>query len=357
MADIYNIDGHKLIWHLDRVSAWQEGKVIPPIYVEISPVSFCNHRCIFCGVDFAMQKLKLETVLLCERLKEMGRLGVRSVMFAGEGEPLLHPDLPLIVRTAKESGIDISITTNASLGNRHIWSEILPYLTWVKFSIDAGSADIYSAVRNVPEEVFDKTLQSIRESVQVKNERHLDVTMGVQFLLIDENKDDVRNALEIFSGLGIDYFVIKPYSLHPRMLNKKEMEYTRDMLDNLEQMADKYRDNHGMTIVFRKGAFETYMKGEKNFSNCNALPFWGHISANGDFYTCSVFLGDDRFRAGNIYTDNMQKIFYGPKRRCSIQYGRETLVIGSECRVNCRMARVNEFLDSLRNAPMHINFV
>jgi len=103
MSDNYLIDGHKLFWHLDRVRQWQERRVIPPIYIEASPVSFCNHKCIFCGIDFAMkEKHRLETEIFCKRLKELGNLGMRSIMFAGEGEPLLHQDLAKFVQVAKK---------------------------------------------------------------------------------------------------------------------------------------------------------------------------------------------------------------------------------------------------------------
>lgn len=91
MSNNYHIDGHKLYWHLERLMAWQTGELIAPIYIEISPVSFCNHRCLFCGLDFAQgDRLSLDTEATCHSLQEMARLGVKSVMFAGEGEPLLH---------------------------------------------------------------------------------------------------------------------------------------------------------------------------------------------------------------------------------------------------------------------------
>ena len=100
MTDKFNIDTHKLNYHIGRVNDWIQKKVVYPIYVEITPAGACNHRCTFCAVDYIGYKtVLLETQLLMDRLAEMGRLGVKSVMFAGEGEPLLHKDLPKINAT------------------------------------------------------------------------------------------------------------------------------------------------------------------------------------------------------------------------------------------------------------------
>lgn len=356
--DKFLIDGHKLYWHLDRVREWQEKKVTCPIYIEVSPVSFCNHKCIFCGLDFAMQKkMQLETEIFCKRLKELGALGTRSIMFAGEGEPLLHQDFPKLIRAAKDSGMDVSITTNGTTQNRELWKEILPQLSWLRFSVDAGTATIYAQVHNVPEALFAKTIDSIKEVVKIKRDYNLDVTVGIQFLMIEENLNDIENAIKLFSGLEVDYLSLKPYSLHPQMLKRKDTIYTKETVQYVEEIVARYKDKTNMEINFRKGSLEKYMNKKKKFNHCRALPFWGYITSTADFYTCSVFIGDERFKVGNIYNQDMQSIISGDLRRDSIKYGEEELNIEGECRLNCRMARVNEFLEFLENKPCHVNFI
>lgn len=356
--DSFHMDGHKLFWHLDRVSDWQSGELIAPVYVEISPVSFCNHNCIFCGLDFAHgEKLSLDADILKQRLEEMGRLGVRSIMFAGEGEPLLHKDLPGLAATAKDAGIDVSITTNGSAGHAKLWEELLPSLSWVRFSIDAGSPEVHSLVHRVPESQFERTLQSISEALAVRERCGHNVTIGVQYLLLPENIDDIADAVQLYDHIGVDYISFKPYSEHPQMLGKTGFSYTVEMLDRIDSVIEACRLSSRTRLIFRSASAAGYGNGEILFNACRALPFWGYISSGGDFYTCSVFLNDDRFKVGNIYSESMESIFFGEKRRQSVEFGCRGLVVGEECRLNCRMARINEFLDFLDRKPEHINFI
>ena len=52
MADKIRMDSHKLIYHPERVAAWQRGENIYPIELEIGLTNACNHRCVFCAVDY-----------------------------------------------------------------------------------------------------------------------------------------------------------------------------------------------------------------------------------------------------------------------------------------------------------------
>ena len=74
-----NLDDSKLLWHLDRVNQWEHGKLIPPIYVEISPTNTCNQNCIFCGLDFAKGHNQLDTRTLNKAIAQMSIFGIKSI--------------------------------------------------------------------------------------------------------------------------------------------------------------------------------------------------------------------------------------------------------------------------------------
>ncbi|MGN7614532.1 radical SAM protein, partial [Magnetococcales bacterium HHB-1] len=301
--DHFLMDSHKMLWHMDRIVQWQQEGICPPIYLEISPVSYCNNRCLFCGVDFQMEHgNQFPAQRFKTQLKKLAQTGLRSIMYAGEGEPLLHPEIESLITATHQAGIDASLTTNGNIGGKELWNNILPALTWVRFSMDAGDSKTYEIVHGVHGKIFHKTVDNIRHAVKLKKSHQLKTTIGVQFVIIPENRHNIKKALALFGEIGVDYISLKPYSLHPQMEQKKEVHYKEKEIEKIEQTVLQSKNRFPETkILFRAEAMRNYAQQGLNFSHCRALPFWGYIDAKGDFYTCSVFLNDPRFHAGNIH--------------------------------------------------------
>ena len=79
-------------------------------------------------------------------LYEMAECGVKSVMFAGDGEPLMHRNICEFVSYAKHQGLDVAIATNGVLFDREKLEKILPSLSWVRFSVDAGTSRTHKKI-------------------------------------------------------------------------------------------------------------------------------------------------------------------------------------------------------------------
>jgi len=183
--DTHRIDSHKLIYHPKRVADWVEGRNIYPLYIEISPCGGCNHRCIFCALDYlGYEATYLKTEVLESFLKQISMKGVKSVMFAGEGEPLLHKDIAELVSDAKSCGLDVSMTTNGVLLSADLTEKILPELSWLRISLNAGTDKTYSIIHGTRPEDFHKVIGNIREAVHLKKEKGISCTIGVQLLLL-----------------------------------------------------------------------------------------------------------------------------------------------------------------------------
>src|SRR3989344_4657931 len=172
MADKMRIemDSHKLNHHPDRVADWLRGKNVYPIYVEIGTTSTCNHRCTFCALDFTGYKGEsLDTNVLINALTDMGKNGVKACMFGGEGEPTLHKDFSFLVGHAKKIGLDVALTTNGVPFTKKKTEQRLGHLSWIRFSIDAGTPETYAKLHGTKQGDFERLMDNIKASVEIKN--------------------------------------------------------------------------------------------------------------------------------------------------------------------------------------------
>ncbi len=354
--DRYLIEKHKIFHHISRLNSWLNDEMVYPIYMEISPSGTCNHRCTFCGLDFmGYHKRFLDVGILEKTLQEMGQLGVKSVMYAGEGEPLLHREIGKIIRTTKKCGIDVAVSTNGVCFYKSLAEEILDVTEWIKVSIDAGTSETYARIHQTGESDFNKVITNFSQAVEIKHKFNYECTMGIQMLLLPENADEAVDLAELSKNCGADYLVIKPYSHHPmsRLRDYDEIYYENYLY--LSKELSKFNTD-SFEVIFRTNTMKKWDDSSRNYDCCQALPFWTYMDASGNIWGCSAFLGDPRFKHGNINQKTFREIWEGTERALFSEWVEKNLDT-KNCRVNCRMDEVNRYLWSLKNPPAHVNFI
>lgn len=372
--DKYLIDSHKAIYHPERVARINQYLHSPnddaisnnyrkmmPLYIEVSPVGACNHRCVFCSVDYIGYKSDfLDPELYKKALVSQAKhsdLPIKAVMFAGEGEPLLHKDISLFLQANSKLHIDSSFTTNAVLLRPDRFDDILPYTSWIKVSCNAGTAATYSRIHRTVPEHFEQVWNNLTRAAEYIRNNNLPTILGVQSLLLPENASEMRTLAKQAKDAGLSYLVIKPYSQHLSSNNEDYagIDYS-SFIEGVEALADLNDDS--FNVVFRKNTFATWSSKTHEYCRCMSTPsLWGYIMANGDVYSCSAYLLDDRFKLGSINDSDFFEIWSSDRRMAHAQYVLNELDV-SQCRVNCRMNSVNIYLDQIAtNSVDHVNFV
>jgi len=354
-VDEYRIDQHKLIYHPDRVSRWLSGENIFPLYIEIGLASRCQHRCIFCAFDYTEYKGPfLETEILKKTLADAASHDVKSVMFAGEGEPLLHKDIGQLVNFTSDIGLNVAITTNGVLFDEQLAHECLPFLSWIRFSMDAAYEGTYRRIHRCPAGHFQKVKENIATAVKIKTARGYGCTVGAQALLLQENADEFVELAYLARSLGADYFTVKPFSKHPLSLCDFDFDYS--MRSSLDEKLKQVATDH-FQIIFRSHTMDKLAETERPYKECLGLPFWTYIDSKGDVYACSAFLGNQDFVYGNIYQNSFSQIWEGQRRKEVLKRASEMSV--DPCREVCRLDEINRYLWALthRETVPHINFI
>jgi GTP 3',8-cyclase len=350
----YGIGRHKLLYHPSRVNDWLKGKNIYPIYVEAAPAGGCNQRCIFCGLDYTGHKANFIGIEAWKRFAEVaGKKGVKSVLLSGEGEPLLHKDICRIAGISKENGMDIALASNAVLLTKDVCAGLIKYLTWMRVSLDAASANIYSLVHKTEKQAFDIVIKNVSDAVYLKNKHRYKTTIGIQFLLLKENCRELEKGACLARHIGVDYFSVKPYSKHPLSVNCAGEKIDYSAMLHMENRLRKYNTDK-FKVIFRKNGM-AYKNIEKPYNRCLGIPFWAYINSSGDVYPCSTFLGLKKYRMGNINQELFSDIWESARRRRILKLFEK--MDTKKCRQLCRLDQINEYLWNLKHPPAHVNFI
>ena len=359
----YRFDGHKMLYHLERIQQWQAGEKFAPIHIDMGLTKFCNEACIYCyAVVQNMTKGDLiEREALLNFIRDSGRLGVKSLGFIGDGEPTLNPALYDATVLAAEVGVDTSMATNGLALDMDRAHDLLKNMTWIRFNLSAGTEEGFLRVHQTQKKHFWPLMEKIKELVRIRNEQGYKCTIGLQMVLIPECYDQVIAEAELGKELGVDYFVIKHCSDSEYKeigIDYKDYETVYDVLRAAEAMTT---DDYVVQAKWEKigAGRETalYKDGYRKYDVCYGTPFLLQISGNGKIYPCGPFFNKERFYIGDLHQDSFYDLVMGDHYWQVHQDIANSVDVHKDCAIGCRQDYVNKFLWDLKNPPEHINFI
>jgi len=346
------MDGTKLNRHLKDVADWQSGKSIAPIHLEISVSNYCNQKCVFCYIDWQHGKVHMQEDMLLKLIFDAKAAGVKSALIAGEGEPTLNKAYIAGVKKASEVGLDMALNSNMLAVSKKELHEVLPHLAWLRCSVQAADAETYAKMHNTRQSDFGRVCENIRAAAEIKHEMGLDIQIGVQQVLMEENGHTVYDLAKLSKEMGADYYVLKP--CHPHELNSYKS--AADMLERYNDVLLKAQElsGDGFNSVIR---WEFLNIKERKYSKCLALPFIWQINASGDIYSCYPKAYDERFFYGSLKGQSFVEILKSDKYKEVCEWVRENVDV-HKCMLPCRHHNANDYLWWLtEEEPHHINFI
>lgn len=354
MKDRYNLDSHKFYYHTDAINDFVLGNDAKPIYVEISPTAFCNHKCLFCHYNYLGHKGKFEdSNRLMSLMDEIKELGAKSLVFAGIGEPLLNKDTVPSIRYAKSLGLDIGMSTNGALLKKEDFETLANSLTWIRFSVNATTQEAYANIHQTKQSDFELVLSNIKKLVEMKQKIESQITVGVQFILLPQNYDSLEPFIKRIKQIGVDYFVIKQFYKHEKNEFKIEENFpNHQVMNELLKLSIKYNDDSFNLIVRSPQVLEE----DRRYSVCYGLPYVLYIREDGNLFSCFSYQHNQNTVLGNIFEHSLTHIWKSPRKKKAIDYI-NTCIDKRLCQPSCRHHHINNYLWDLKHPSGHINFI
>ena len=345
--------GNKLMHHPDAIQKWKEGKPFPPIFIEFGPVIGCNHKCKHCYIKNVSNKtILLEEKIYLRFMKEIGEFGVKSVILAGCGEPMMHKATPKAIKVGNDNGVDIGMFTNGIPIKDEDIPILMDNLTFIRFTINGCSEKSYTTIHSCKSNDWFKVKSNIKKCVEYKKKMDSKCTIGVYTLLQKENVDELKDWVEEVKYIGVDYIIIKPPgkgidgNQYVEVIDYKPYE---EYLHKISNMG-----NSKFIVEIRWDVFESgYPKLHKE---CLGLPFMCAVDADGSIYACTWTWGNSKFKYGNLYDNTFEKIWNSKNKDIIMQ------MINTDYPIECehcasRHNSINRYLWELANPPDHINFI
>lgn len=357
--DKYIMNGHKLFWHLDRVSQWLEGERVAPLHMDIGISKGCTIGCVYCyGVNQGRVGPKgfyIPREPLIRFMRDAAELGVKAISITGEAEPTMNPAVYDAVLEGNRAGLSIGLATWGGAIKKNKFSELAENLVWIRFNISAGDEESYQKIHRTVKENFKKVIRNVERFVELKTQSDLPITIGLQMVMMPWYAQESIKLAKLGKEIGVDYLEIKHCSdTYDGKIGVGFEDY-QNIIDILKEAESMTTDTYNVIVKWNK-----ILAGrERNYDICyGAGNFMLRMSGNGVIFPCAQFFDfrSEEFAIGNIMENSFKDLFYSEKYLETLNRI-QCLNVHKECYSGCKENAINEFLWLLRNPPPHLNFI
>lgn len=348
----------KVFLHRTQIEAIADGQIPPPVSVKIELTNVCNHDCHFCAYRRLVQKPELKDMIQTERVlalvDELAAGGVEGLMFTGGGEPLLHPGVSKVFARCRARGLQHGLITNG-VQLAKLNDEDLRGLRWIRFSVNAGTADEYQNIHAAGRDDWRQVWQQI---ARVASRREFpNLTVGLSFVVTTRNVLSVTQAAQRAVEAGADYAHFRPafqgpHSQLDRQLDEDERKVAIAACKKLEALQTESFRIYGIERRFRE-----IEQPERRYIHCRSTPLVAYVLPTGQVSLCTLVRATD-FNPkvknpflGTIDDANFFDLWGSQHHRSLIE-----ALSDSSCQ-RCHFAVYNQAIESFSADVMHRHFL
>ncbi len=360
----------KIMFHLDKVKSYFDNKNPDPITLEIDPSNACNHSCPFCiSGHLHLKKYKntelfnrtmLDKKIFTNLIEDLVKMNIEAVSWTGGGEPTMNPFLGEAINfIGNNSKIKQGMFSNGSMLERfNLFETITKNLEWIRISIDAGKKDTYDDFRKTNKtNNFDTVIKNIKELVKIKKKTKSNITIGVGFVVTEENYNEIKDFSKIFVNVDVDYCQFKPEIIQIERTGERDKDKEQISCDFWLKKVMTLLDN-AKSILGNKFECNSYKIEDlivdvknygRNYKMCIGSQFQPCIGADGNVYVCTNHRGHKQYSYGNLNDKSFRDIWSDINKRREIMNRIDNVEKFSKCTHLCKPHESNKILWEIKN--------
>jgi hopanoid biosynthesis associated radical SAM protein HpnH len=234
-----------------------------PLVLMLEPLFRCNLACAGCGKIDYPDKILDQRLSVADCMQAIDECGAPVVVLAG-GEPLLHKELPEIVKGALAKGKYVTVCTNALLMEKKL-DQYQPHgrFNW-SVHLDGDKEMHDRSVCRVG--VYDRAVAAIRTAKVKRFRLNINCT-----LFSDAEPKRVTNFFDSVVELGVDGITVSPGYAYERA---PDQQHFLNRTKTKQLFRDIFRREPGRRKwpLFQSGLFLDFLAGNQTY-HCTP---WGN---------------------------------------------------------------------------------
>ena len=265
-----------------------------PVFANLMITRRCNLNCSFCSLE-SPEEMEWKRVLIT--LKMMGQFGVKKINITG-GEPLLHPNILEILKTATDLDMKISLSTNGTLLTKYA-KELSKFNNlFIGVSLDGATPKTHDVLRG-KEGLFKEIMAGLK-----KLSKYFPVSrIGIDMVITNKNIDELFLMHDLAQKIGVKVS-FNPVQGYPDLYPSSDKQINKYLSFIRTHRFSLFRCTKNWTY-WKKVV--SYWKDTLGKTRCAGLSFGFGVDVKGNLRTCCVWGGG--YALGNVFNTPLKELW------------------------------------------------
>jgi radical SAM protein with 4Fe4S-binding SPASM domain len=232
-----------------------------------------------------------------EIIDDCSRMGVKSIIFSGGGEPTVHPDHAALFKEASTKGLDCALITNAYILKDETLKNLEDF-EWIRVSIEAATPETYTKIRRIGKRAHPTVLKNIERLVAGCK------VVGLNYVVTLDNYHEIHEFARLASTLGVKHIRFS------YMLGLEDDPYG-DKKDYI------YAAIQGAVVDFTTKDFKVFENvtnppdtSRPTYKACHMQKLAIVIGADKNVYRCCALSYNERGLLGSLEDQTFEQMWY-----------------------------------------------